>query len=586
MTTRLTHLRVRNLKRLNDCEIPLGQNVVFIGPNNSGKTTALQALALWSVGLNKWFDERGERAPEKRPGVTISRQELINLPVPSAEFLWRDLSMRQTQSIDGKQGTQNVRIDIIVDGETDMQRWSCGLEFDYANAESIYCRPLRLTDERQPSRMPVPPEAGNIRVAFLPPMSGLISDEDYLTRDSILDRIGQGRTAEILRNLCYVIADKQTRKDVSEAERGQWVAIQHTMDRLFGVKLHKPTLNRRGKIDLIYEETGRKPLDISSAGRGMLQTLLIIAFLYNNHGSVLLLDEPDAHLEILRQREIYREITQLAEHQHSQVIAASHSEVLLNEAADKDVVVAFIGRPHRIDDRGTQLLKSLRDIGFDQYYQAEQRGWVLYLEGSTDLEILRSFAERLDHPAKAALTAPFFRPINNQRVAIAQEHFYGLHEAFPALIGLVIVDHQINLLPSSPNLIVHCWRRNEIENYVCTEATLLAYARAQVADAPLLAAVYENEMKAAIDEIGNAFRSLKDVSLWDVNNKASDDVLKPIFKTFFHRLGIENVLLKRDYHVLVAHVPPDEIDREIIEKLDLIAETARHARPLQEDDPS
>ncbi len=42
----LTSLRVKNFKRLEDVEIELGKTVVFVGPNNSGKTTALQALAM------------------------------------------------------------------------------------------------------------------------------------------------------------------------------------------------------------------------------------------------------------------------------------------------------------------------------------------------------------------------------------------------------------------------------------------------------------------------------------------------------------------------------------------------------------
>jgi hypothetical protein len=67
------------------------------------------------------------------------------------------------------------------------------------------------------------------------------------------------------------------------------------------------------------------------------------------------------------------------------------------------MVVAFVGTPHRIDDRGSQVLKSLKEIGYDQYYQAEETGWVLYLEGSTDLAILRAFATVLNHPAKQYL---------------------------------------------------------------------------------------------------------------------------------------------------------------------------------------
>ena len=46
-------------------------------------------------------------------------------------------------------------------------------------------------------------------------------------------------------------------------------------------------------------------LDISCCGRGLQQTLLLLAHLYANPGTVLLLDEPDAHLEILRQKQVY-----------------------------------------------------------------------------------------------------------------------------------------------------------------------------------------------------------------------------------------------------------------------------------------
>ncbi|OQY19681.1 MAG: hypothetical protein B6I34_09325 [Anaerolineaceae bacterium 4572_32.1] len=43
----LTRMLVRNFKRFGEIDIELGNSVVFIGPNNSGKTAALQALALW-----------------------------------------------------------------------------------------------------------------------------------------------------------------------------------------------------------------------------------------------------------------------------------------------------------------------------------------------------------------------------------------------------------------------------------------------------------------------------------------------------------------------------------------------------------
>ena len=84
----LTKLTVRNFKRFDRVEIDLGNPVVFIGPNNSGKTTALQALALWDIGLRRWNEKRkGKTSPEKRPGVTINRRDLIAVPIPDAKLL-------------------------------------------------------------------------------------------------------------------------------------------------------------------------------------------------------------------------------------------------------------------------------------------------------------------------------------------------------------------------------------------------------------------------------------------------------------------------------------------------------------------
>ncbi|MCB2263123.1 MAG: AAA family ATPase [Candidatus Thiosymbion ectosymbiont of Robbea hypermnestra] len=125
----LTKVSIRNFKLFDDVDIELSDRVVFIGPNNSGKTSALQALALWEIGINRWSEKRrgaGE-VPRKRPGVTINRRDLIAVPVPRANLLWKNLHVREP--VAGK-GTQNVRIDVVVEGVTGGESWRYGLEFD------------------------------------------------------------------------------------------------------------------------------------------------------------------------------------------------------------------------------------------------------------------------------------------------------------------------------------------------------------------------------------------------------------------------------------------------------------------------
>ena len=62
----LTKITIRNFKRFDEAKIELGNPVVFIGPNNSGKTSALQALALWEIGLKRWNERRSGKSVVSR----------------------------------------------------------------------------------------------------------------------------------------------------------------------------------------------------------------------------------------------------------------------------------------------------------------------------------------------------------------------------------------------------------------------------------------------------------------------------------------------------------------------------------------
>jgi energy-coupling factor transporter ATP-binding protein EcfA2 len=572
-------MKIRNFKLFEDVEVELGRSVVFIGPNNSGKTTALQALALWNIGLKKWNEKRGRPTDGKtkgktRIGVAINRKDLLSIPTPAANLLWRDLHVRNVERVEGRQSTTNICIETVVDGVSNGKSWSCGLEFDYSNEESFYCRPLRLEPGKAADRMPVPAEAGDVKVAFLPPMSGLASLE-FLKHEGEVDvLIGQGQTAEVLRNLCYRIWNSQD-------EGTQWNGLRSHMRRLFGINLCPPELiPDRSEIILRYRDKRKTLLDISSAGRGLQQVLLLLAHITANPQTVLLIDEPDAHLEILRQREIYRLLSDESERHNSQIVCASHSEVILNEAAGRDMVVAFVGKPHLIDGRISQVLKSLKDIGFEDYYQAEETGWVLYLEGSTDLAILSTFAKTLRHKAADYLERPFVKYVEDNAQE-ARNHFYGLCEACPGLLGVAIFDRLDKALKEDPSLAELMWKRREIENYLCMPEVLLAYAKGSAADDLFGLAESERrvmQMEESIREISKALRTIRDLDPWSTDTKVTDDFLEPLFKDYFSALGLPLLLRKNQYHELAGLVPPDKIDPEIVEKLDAIVRVAEQAR--------
>jgi hypothetical protein len=241
----LTRLQIRNFKTLEEADIPLGQNVVLIGPNNSGKTSALQALALWRTGLTEWNSRRADsRSQAKlRVGVTVNRKSLTHTPVAQARSLWHALKVTSVSRENGAQDTKHVFLDVIVEGENAGERWQCGFEFQHANPESIYCRPLRV--EPDGGRMPVPERALETKIALLPPMSGLASEEPEVQVGRVSVLLGEGQTAQVLRNLCFQVAYNS---------RDSWLTVVGEIKRTFGVELNEP---RR--------DTGRGTIEIASA---------------------------------------------------------------------------------------------------------------------------------------------------------------------------------------------------------------------------------------------------------------------------------------------------------------------------------
>ncbi len=542
----LTKLTIRKFKCFEEVEIELGNPVVFIGANNSGKTSAMQALTLWDIGVKRWNEKySGKSVPRRRSGVTINRKDLLAIPHPQAVQLWHKLHVRNLKQSDHGTVTVNVRIDIIVEGVTEDREWKCGLEFDYSNQESIYCRPLRLGKDKTLDRMPIPEEIERANIALLPPMSGLAATETRLDQGAVNVRVGEGRTAEILRNLCFRISDTNPNK---------WNLLTEQIQILFGAKLGEPRyVQERGEITMGYRERGAD-LDLSSSGIGLQQTLLILTYMYANPNSVILLDEPDAHLEILRQRQIYHLINEVASNSGNQIIAATHSEILLNEAAEKDLVIAFVGRPHRIGSQTNQVQKALASIGFDQYYQAEQTNWILYLEGSTDLAILRAFAKRLNNKsAIQALDRPFVHYIGN-KPNLARTHYYGLYEAIPLLEGVALFDRLDFAITDDEPLKFLVWKKREIENYLCTQNALEAYARASASEdqpLPLFAANLADDrltaMRTSIAEVSRAMITLEKGSPWDDEVKVSDDFLMPLFRLYFQTLNLPNLMNKKNF---------------------------------------
>lgn len=572
-------LTIKNFKRFETVTVPLGETVVFAGPNNSGKTTAIQALTTWRLALTRWLEKRGDNPKsnaKQRVGVPITRPDMTAVPLREVRFLWHGCNVLA-------EANRPRLIEILVEGITRGQGWKFGMELQYQGPEMFYCRPMRVAPDSE-ERMPVPPEARELSIVHLAPLAGLALREDRVDERVLQARISEGRAGDIIRNLLLAVAEKSD---------DDWHRLQDHIAKLFQVELLRPEYVATGEIvaeyyDGLPEHNRRNPhskLDIASGGSGFHQVLLLLAFLYARPGAVLLFDEPDAHLEIIRQRDAYNMLRKVAEERGAQLIVASHSEIILDEMPHERIV-AFLGdQPHPLASRGekAQLKKSLSEIRRADYLLAEQRGSVLYVEDYTDVAILREWAIVLDHPARAFLESPFAVPVGNVP-ARARDHFYGLQAAYSNLRGVLLIDQTDTQLQAGGVLLELMWRRREIENYLLVPEAILRLCRREARRAHGLPDQSTDQLDLFTPDDLRAARDLLSRKLLPevfenplvdtpflLDTKASDVVLEPFFREFFAQLGQYNTLPKNNLYRLAAEMQPDEIHPEVRDKLDVIA---------------
>ncbi len=187
----------------------------------------------------------------------------------------------------------------------------------------------------------------------------------------------------------------------------------------------------------------------------------------------------------------------------------------------------------------------------------------------------------MEHPAREYLVKHFVHYVSTNLPQKARDLFFGLKEAKPDLQGIVIFDHLDAILHDNSPLVELMWNRCEIENYFCTEEVLLAYAQQDEPNDLFSLARRDKQiiaMRESINEVTSALKTLAKPDPWSNDIKATDDFLDPLFKKFFSKLNLSLKFRKTDYYNLAKFVPKENIDQEIIKKLDAIVSVAQKAQ--------
>ncbi len=476
---------------------------LLAGGNNAGKSSILHGLAIWEFCRTAIEMERGPStflAGNKKQGLGLGDDQFSPVAVPSLKHLWTNLTTSRDSEPDGY--TLKIGCEWDSDGRPAL------LEFGLALANDRLF--VKTTNSNLVKDDVVP------RIAYLPPFAGMTAREMRLTGAIRRRRIGEGVAGAVLRNLLLDMVTENlrlraelrgTKSKISDVDLRRlraddpWELLQATLRETFKAELviapFREEYHSYIQVDVVRgapvgfqlkRHKNYKNRDVMVEGSGFLQWLSVYALALTPGLNVLLFDEPDAHLHTSLQEHLLERLAELAERTKKQVLVATHSSEILRHALPNRILEVRRGGQgshYLTEDR--QKITLLAGLGSDyapRLDRARKTKRLFFFEGSSDVTLLRVFAEKLGIAWPDVWVEWRTASPHKERAHI----FRALQEEIPDLLGLSLVDRDdrpIGGVGESledvgmnevPGLVFRTWRRRHIESYLIWPPAIAAAA--------------------------------------------------------------------------------------------------------------
>lgn len=321
---------IENFKSVESIEISLDPNLnVLTGVNNSGKTTIIEAIALWAECFEKLLGQAKRAVKDKNIaagdfmlGSSSNRffdfDSINSIRCPNYEDIFRDCDTKRKIVLSAKidcNGAGDITIPFNITSSTNT-RYAIRLEnekdFDVKRFNALF------------QHLPTP-----VSTYFSAPVANIEQKENFVTEPMLNDKIRQRRSFEIVRNRLYRLYHtnyfQQFQSDLSYVLYGTTSAKIKFISR--------SDVNHDIRVLLNYtidRETAEK--DLALLGSGSLQAIEILLNLYNEVNekhdiNLILLDEPDSHIHRSIQTRLFDILNRYAN--QNQIVMTTHNESMI-----------------------------------------------------------------------------------------------------------------------------------------------------------------------------------------------------------------------------------------------------------------
>lgn len=299
---KISTMHIVNFKAFKDFKVNFDDMNILIGSNNSGKTTIINGLRLLSVALEVGYKKNPE------PMKLGNKTKAYHIPKTRLPIPLENIGNNYNDS-------DESYIEFTFENNAKLKLHFPEKEVCYFTTDLDGYEAKNITKFK---------EIFQSHVIQIPILGPLEDEEAKLKEETIINGIGTQRASRHFRNH-WLINDDNFEK-FADLIKTTWP----------GMEIEKPELNMMDNRITMYCKENHITREIYWVGYGFQIWCQLLSYITRSDGfTMLVVDEPDIYLHPDLQRHLVKIIRKL----ECQVVLATHSTAILNEAKSNEVIL-------------------------------------------------------------------------------------------------------------------------------------------------------------------------------------------------------------------------------------------------------
>lgn len=397
-------LKIKNFKAIKECEISLNSKLnVFTGVNNSGKTTILEALAIWTEIFYKLLSKAGRGS--KKTNAKLGDYKFSN---KVNYFDYTEFSSIRIVSYSEIFHNLNEKGSIEISLVLESEKGDLEISFTIKNANGKnFCVYLTNYEDFDYEKFNL--YFGNrikpISICFANPINHLNKNEEKKVNEVVEYLINSQNSESVFRNRVFRINSNPT--NIERLERDLATILGEESAKLEFV-------NESGRYHKVLLQMGEQiPKDISLYGSGTLQILQFLLNIYEDSTSdlkMILFDEPDSHIHRNIQKKLIEILLRegkfqlfLTTHNESFIRSVDEDSLFHIEGIEEKKTINPIGKMISMKEKSgimqTGKSEIIRELSGEEvtglhFIEALEADRIIFVEGKMDAEFLETVFNR------------------------------------------------------------------------------------------------------------------------------------------------------------------------------------------------